>query len=72
MDNIIKEDKNYVYQNIFFAGGNNIVLIIKIGEIEYALRISINSYTKENCNKFINEIKMMHKLNDLGIGVIIR
>jgi len=72
LDNIIKEDKNYVYQNIFFAGGNNIVLIIKIGEIEYALRISINSYTKENCNKFINEIKMMHKLNDLGIGVIIR
>ena len=53
----------------FFIGGNNIVLIIKIDTIEYALRISIKSYEKKDCEKFMNEIKMMHNLKKLDIGV---
>jgi hypothetical protein len=61
--------KDFVYQNIFFIGGNNIVFIIKINGTDYALRISFKSYIKKKCVEFIREMNMMHKLNHLKLGV---
>ena len=59
------------YQNKYFIGGFNIVLIVKIGDNERVFRISYKPI--ENIDKIIerveNEINMMYNLKDTNIGI---
>jgi hypothetical protein len=60
---------NIEYQNIYFTGGFNIVLFVKIKENERALRISIEPIKKENFKNFKKEINMMYFLKEKDIGI---
>jgi hypothetical protein len=67
--NLFDKIKHFRYYGQYFIGGNNIVLVIFINGKKYALRISIISFENNKCDGFINEIKMMHRLKHLDIGV---
>jgi len=61
--------KKIVYQDIYFVGGNNIVLFVKLNNkgIERVFRISIDSISSEEA--FNKEVEMIIRLYTLGIGL---